>query len=262
MKITHQPRKRFGQNFLVDPYYIEKIIAHLQPQIDDNLIEIGPGTAALTRPLLAEVKALTVIEIDRDLIAQLQRLRSEYPHLVIIAADALQFDFLSLATRGKGLRIVGNLPYNITTPLLFHLAHAKEKLIDMHFMLQKEVVERIIAPPGDKTYGRLSVMMQYHFKTQWLFDVPAAAFNPIPKVNSAFLRLTPHLIPPYPANDYQLFSDIVRAAFNLRRKIISNSLKAYVNAEQLQTLGIDPHQRPEQLSIADFVKIANYACNN
>jgi 16S rRNA (adenine1518-N6/adenine1519-N6)-dimethyltransferase len=253
----HQPRKRFGQNFLVDPHYSQQIIAHLHPRPDDNLVEIGPGTGALTRPLLSSVAALTIIEIDRDLITDLQSLKTHYPQLQIITADALRFDFLSLVTAGKKLRIIGNLPYNITTPFLFHLIKTKDQIIDMHFMLQKEVVDRITASPGGKSYGRLSVMMQYHFNTQWLFDVPARAFNPVPKVNSAFLRLTPHPELPYPVDDYSLFSDIVRSAFSLRRKIISNSLKAFVNAEQLHTLGIDPHLRPEQLSVADFVRIAN-----
>ena len=249
----HAPRKRFGQHFLVDRHYLERIVAALDPQPDDNVVEIGPGLGALTGPLLDRVKRLTVIEIDRDLAAHLA---ATYPaeRLMLRTADALEFDYGSL---GTDLRVVGNLPYNISSPLLFHLAQYDATLRDVTVMLQKEVVERMAAAPATPEYGRLSVMLQVRFRIDRLLTVPPGAFRPAPKVESAVVRLTPlHDARPHLA-DETLFARIVAAAFGQRRKTLRNALKTLAGEADLERAGIAPGLRGETLSVADFVRLAN-----
>ncbi|MBT9613822.1 MAG: 16S rRNA (adenine(1518)-N(6)/adenine(1519)-N(6))-dimethyltransferase RsmA [Burkholderiales bacterium] len=250
----HHAKKRFGQNFLRDAHFVRACIEAIRPQASDTLVEIGPGLGALTRPLLAQLPHLHVVEIDRDLIA---KLHAEFPpaQMTIHEGDALKFDFSKI---GDKLRIVGNLPYNISTPLLFHLADFAERIIDMHFMLQKEVVERMVAAPSSSDYGRLSVMLQYRFDMVHLFDVPGAAFQPAPKVTSSFVGMRPLHPLPYPARDLAMFAKIVSAAFSTRRKTLRNALKTHLTDHDFATLGIDPILRAENLAVADFVRIANY----
>lgn len=249
----HTPRKRFGQHFLVDRHYIERIVASLEPKPGDHLVEIGPGLGALTRPLLERVEHLTVIEIDRDLAA---KLASEFAsdRLSVKVADALEFDFASL---GSDLRIVGNLPYYISSPLLFHLAQFDAHLRDIMVMLQKEVVDRMVATPATPDYGRLSVMLQVRFRIERLFNVPPGAFRPAPKVESAVVRLTPLHDQRPRLGDERLFGEIVAAAFGQRRKTLRNALKALATEADLESAGIDPGARGETLSIAEFVQLAN-----
>jgi len=251
--IVHRPRRRFGQNFLVDRSCVARIVQALDPRPEDLVVEIGPGRGAVTAPLLERVKVLHVVEIDRDLCA---RLSVQYPRdrLVVHQGDALRFDF---GTLGTGLRLVGNLPYNISSPLLFHIARFAPSVRDCHFMLQREVVDRMAAAPGSRSYGRLSVMLQYRFRVEKLFNVPAGAFRPTPKVDSAFVRLAPHASLPVAARDEAQLGELVAAAFSQRRKTVRNALAAYANADQLSELGIDPRLRPEDLSLADFVRLAN-----
>lgn len=248
------PRKRFGQNFLRDKDITAKIIAAISPKKNDQIIEIGPGLGALTTQLLPIVSEMSAVEIDRDLIPKLQASCKDLGILNIYQEDALKFDFCKLGTT---LRIVGNLPYNISTPLIFHLLDQIECVLDMHFMLQKEVVERLNALPGTKDYGRLSVMVQYFCEVTQLFTVKPQAFYPVPKVTSAVVRLIPHIKIPTPARDIKTLEKIVKQAFSQRRKIIQNSLKTIISAEQLSELNIDPKSRPEQLSVEDFVRISN-----
>ena len=249
----HPPRKRFGQHFLVDRHAIERIVAALDPKADDNLVEIGPGLGALTGPLLERVKHLTVIEIDRDLAAQLA---TTYPaeRLTLHTADALGFDYRSL---GPDLRVVGNLPYNISSPLLFHLAQYDAVVRDITVMLQKEVVERMAAAPATPEYGRLSVMLQVRFRVERLFRVPAGAFRPAPKVDSAVVRLAPLQAARPELADDALFARIVAAAFGQRRKTLRNALKTLADEAALERAGIAPGARGETLSVADFVRLAN-----
>lgn len=250
----HIPRKRFGQHFLRDADIIAAIVHAIRPQMGDNMVEIGPGLGALTRPLLAHLAHLHVVELDRDIIARLAR--EHAPQRVSIhAGDALAFDFARL---GEKLRIVGNLPYNISTPLLFHLAEFAPHIADMHFMLQKEVVERMTASPGTGDFGRLTVMLQYRFDMEALFDVPPDAFDPPPKVNSAIVRMLPR--PPYAmtAADIGLLEKVVASAFGQRRKTLRNTLGGMLSAAEFEQLAIDPGRRAETLAVADFVRIANY----
>jgi len=249
----HIPRKRFGQNFLVSRDIIGDIVAAIAPQPDDRMVEIGPGLGALTAPLLEKLDHLHVIEIDRDLIA---RLRGRFPstRLTLHEGDALMFDFGSL---GHGLRIVGNLPYNISTPLLFHLAEFSGCVRDMHFMLQKEVVDRMVASPGGRDYGRLSVMLQYRFDMERLFLVPPDAFDPAPKVESAIVRLSPKPPELRMAHDEARLAQIVMAAFGQRRKMLRNNLRNLFSEAQLQALGIAPTARAEELAVDDYVRLAN-----
>jgi 16S rRNA (adenine1518-N6/adenine1519-N6)-dimethyltransferase len=249
----HVARKRFGQNFLVDRHYIDRIVAAVDPRLDDNLVEIGPGLGALTVPLLERLEHLTVIEIDRDLAAGLV---AQYPpaRLTLHNADALEFDFSSL---GQDLRVVGNLPYYISSPLLFHLAGHDANLRDVTVMLQKEVVERMVAAPATPAYGRLSVMLQVRFRIERLFIVPSGAFRPAPRVDSAVVRLTPlHAERPRLA-DAVLFARIVTAAFGQRRKTLRNALKTIASEEQLERAGVAPGARGETLAVADFVRLTN-----
>jgi 16S rRNA (adenine1518-N6/adenine1519-N6)-dimethyltransferase len=255
--MEHRPRKRFGQNFLHDTHIIHKIVQAIHPQAGEQVVEIGPGLGALTQALLTSAAKLDVIEIDRDLVAGLQTLAHSYPQLNVHHADALQFNFQDLATSEDQLRVVGNLPYNISTPLLFHLLSQIQLIKDMHFMLQKEVVERMAASPGSQAYGRLSVMVQYYCQVHYLFTVKPGAFYPAPKVDSAIVRLIPYHKLPHVAQDYAYFSDLVLHAFNQRRKTLHNSLKKLVCVQQIKLSGIDPDSRPERLSVADFVNLSN-----
>lgn len=249
----HAPRRRFGQNFLVDAHYIERIVEAVAPHPGDNLVEIGPGLAALTGRLIARAGHLSAIEIDRDLAA---RLRAQFAPdaLTLHEADALDFDF---ATLGAGLRVVGNLPYNISSPLLFRLAAFEPSLRDVHVMLQKEVVARMTAAPDTPDYGRLTVMLQVRFAVSRLFTVPAGAFRPAPKVESAVARLVPLGDAAPRLTDPRLFARIVAAAFGQRRKTLRNALSAITHAEALERAGIDPRARGETLSVAAFVTLAN-----
>jgi 16S rRNA (adenine1518-N6/adenine1519-N6)-dimethyltransferase len=253
---THQghiARRRFGQNFLADPHYIERIVAAIAPEPRDRIVEIGPGLAALTRGLIERAGRIHAIEIDRDLAA---RLAADFPpdSLQLHVADALAFDFAAL---GPDLRVVGNLPYNISSPMLFHLAQYAESLRDVHVMLQKEVVARMIAAPATKDYGRLSVMLQVRFRMNRLFIVPPGAFRPPPKVDSAIVRLTPLGDAAPVIADPALFARIVAAAFGQRRKTLRNALAAVAGDAALVAAGIDPGARGETLAVADFVRLAN-----
>jgi len=252
----HIPRKRFGQHFLHDAHIIHKIVAAIDPQTDDNLVEIGPGLGALTHALLPHVSKLNAIEIDRDIIPKLQASAAHFGDLSIHEQDALTFSLATLANH-QALRVVGNLPYNISTPLIFHLLEQLNCIKDMHFMLQKEVVDRLAAHPGNKVYGRLSVMVQYHCQVKKLFTVSPGAFTPPPQVDSAVVRLIPYPSPPHVANDLQTLRKIVGTAFGQRRKTLRKSLSGLVSATQWIELNIDPQLRPEQLGVADFVAISN-----
>ena len=253
----HIARKRFGQNFLVDQQVIADVVNAVAPARADCVVEIGPGLGALTDPLLQRLDHLHVVEIDRDIIARL-RPRYSPDRLTIHSGDALDFDFSSLVDGpGQRLHVVGNLPYNISTPLLFHLAEFAECVYDMHFMLQKEVVERLVAEPGCSDFGRLSVMLQYRFVIDWLLDVPPECFTPAPKVDSAVVRLIPRPADELAAKDEVRFAAVVAAAFAQRRKMLRNNLKGMVDDEGFAALGIAPTARAEQLSVADYIRIAN-----
>ena len=247
-----RPRKRFGQNFLHDRQVIERIVAAIDPQPEDFVLEIGPGRGALTRRLFSACK-LTVVEIDRDLAGEL-RADEELAGLEIIESDVLEIDLSALGTK---LRLVGNLPYNVSTPIIFWALGQLETIRDMHFMLQKEVVDRMAAPPGGKDYGRLSVMVQYCCRVTPLFRVPPGAFFPAPRVQSAVFRLTPLADRVAVATDEVHFAKVVRYAFQQRRKTVANALKRLVAPATLEAAGVDPRSRAEQLSVADFVAIAN-----
>ena len=261
----HTARKRFGQNFLVSPGMIKKIIDAVAARPDDTVVEIGPGLGALTEPLLERLPHLHVVEIDRDLIARLHQ-RHAPEHLTIHQGDALIFDFGSLKGEGR-LKIVGNLPYNISSPLLFHLAAYADKVCDMHFMLQKEVVDRMVATAGESDYGRLSVMLQYRFHMERLFIVPPGSFNPPPKVDSAVVRLIPIASPQVGAgetalagtiaNDYAVFANLVARAFSQRRKMLRNTLRELCSEDDLLAAGIAPTARAEEIPVAAYVRLAN-----
>lgn len=252
----HKPRKRFGQNFLQNDAIIQNIIRHIHPKKNDHLVEIGPGLGALTFPILSEIKKMDVVEIDRDLIPGLQMHCPTECELSIHEADALKFSFSSLKTDDRKLRIIGNLPYNISTPILFHLLKERDVIEDMHFMLQLELVERACAEPGSRTYGRLSVMLQVFCETTILMHVPPSAFFPEPKVDSAIIRLTPHRVDPYPDVNIARLEALVGAAFNQRRKSLSNSIKNFLSLDEIRSIGIDPQLRAEQISVRDFVRLS------
>ena len=248
-------RKRFGQNFLHDESIINSIVEAISPEEGQHLVEIGPGRGALTEPLLQRCSKLDVIELDRDLVPLLRRQFSDYKQLQIHEADALRYDYSQLITEQKPLRIIGNLPYNITTPLLFHLLSFADAINDMCFMLQKEVVERICAQPGTKQYGRLSIMIQYQCHTDMLFVVPPEAFDPVPKVESAIIYLQPRKQPLGGDVDIRVLSQIVTQAFSQRRKTIANTLKKLISPEIFLAADIDPTQRPETISVDAFVRL-------
>ena len=252
--MKHVARRRFGQNFLVDQGIVAAIVTAIDPRPGETVVEIGPGLGALTAPLLSRVRPLHVVEIDRDLVARLRK-RYSAGELVVHEGDALNFDFASL---GGDLRLVGNLPYNISTPLLFHLAAYAERVRDMHFMLQKEVVERMVAAPGDSEFGRLSVMLQYRFHLEWLLDVPPESFDPAPKVDSAVVRLIPRPESECRVGDLALFERVVATAFSQRRKMLRNTLKGLLNDASFAVLGINPTRRAEDLSVSDYLRIADH----
>lgn len=251
--MTHVPRKRYGQHFLHDRGVIDKIVAAVGPHRDDAIVEIGPGTGALTGPLLEHATRLEAIEIDRDLAASLA---AAHPRLVLHRGDVLRFDFAQLPER---LRVVGNLPYNVSTPVLFRLVEVAERLRDAHLMLQKEVVDRMVAAPSTAAYGRLSVMLQYRFEMRRLFDVKPGAFRPPPKVDSAVVRLVPRPAAALAARDREALARVVTAAFTKRRKTLRNALAGVVDEAGWRALGIDHGLRPENLAVADYVAIANAA---
>ena len=259
--LGHTARKRFGQNFLHDDYVIGQIVSAINPQHEQNLVEIGPGLGALTDPVCDEVEALTVIELDRDLAKRLREHPFNGDKLTVIEQDAMTMDFTELAktipVKDKGLRVFGNLPYNISTPLMFHLFSHAACVDDMHFMLQKEVVNRLAAGHGSKSYGRLSVMAQYYCKVMPVLNVPPGAFKPPPKVDSAVVRLIPHKTPPVDVVSVATLERVCAQAFNQRRKTIRNSLKESLTEAQISALGINPTIRAEVLSLQDFATIAN-----
>jgi len=250
----HTPRKRFGQNFLIDDGIIHAIVNAIHPQAGETLVEIGPGLGALTRPLLERLPHLHAVELDRDIVARLQKI---WPaeRLSIHAGDALKFDFGQL---GNDLRIVGNLPYNISSPLLFRLMEFAAYIRDMHFMLQKEVVERMVAAPSTHDYGRLSIMLQRRFHLAWLLDVPPTAFDPPPKVDSAVVRLIPKTPAEITVVDEALFARVVAAAFSQRRKTLRNTLASLLKSDDFARLEIDAGLRAENLAVGDYEKITHY----
>ena len=296
--MKHIAKKRFGQNFLTDQSIIASLVDAINPLQNQLLVEIGPGLGALTKPLLQKIKQLHVVEIDRDIVAWMQTEYAKPAYakneLIIHNVDALKFDFSSLTKvssslmvdarqQGRGdeivhkvqqgtesaanvadapkmqkLRVTGNLPYNISTPILFHLLDNLPNIIDMHFMLQKEVVERMVAAPSTPAYGRLSVMLQYYLQMDYLFTVPPKAFEPAPKVESAFVRCVPHAFLPFIANNVPLFAKVVLAAFSQRRKTIRNTLKDFLSDEDFSQLNISSQLRAENLSVQNFVEISNY----
>lgn len=252
--MKHIPKKRFGQNFLTDQSIIQALVNAISPKPENLMVEIGPGLGALTQPLIKQLQHLHVVEIDRDIISWMQ---SFYPaeKITIHNSDALKFDFKSI---GERIRVVGNLPYNISSPILFHLLDNVQTIIDMHFMLQKEVVERMVAAPSTPAYGRLSVMLQYKLHMEYLFTVPPEAFDPPPKVESAFVRCVPHASLPFTAVDEKLFARVVLNAFGQRRKTLRNTLKGMLDDNGFIQLDINPQLRAENLSVEKFVTIANY----
>ncbi|HEY3700020.1 MAG TPA: 16S rRNA (adenine(1518)-N(6)/adenine(1519)-N(6))-dimethyltransferase RsmA [Spongiibacteraceae bacterium] len=254
--MEHRARKRFGQNFLRDQNIIQRIVRAIHPRATETLLEIGPGLGALTSELLETDCELLALELDRDLVAMLTQKFGDNTRFHLQQGDALKLDLSSLAIDTK-LRIVGNLPYNISTPLIFHLLRQSRHIVDMHFMLQKEVVQRLAAAPGNKEYGRLGIMTQYFCRIEPLLDVPPSAFSPQPKVQSAVVRLTPYAALPHPAKSVETLQQIVRTAFNQRRKTLRNALQTLLSAEQITACGIDPGVRPETLSLTDYVALAD-----
>lgn len=256
--MSHKAKKHLGQNFLTDDKIIDRIVRVIKVQPDDRLVEIGPGQGALTSKLMTKPCKLTCVEFDPELVEMLIR---AYPNLEVLYKDALAFDFAEFAGNHQ-IRVVGNLPYYISTPILFHLIEQKQCIQDMVFMLQKEVVDRICAEPGSKKYGRLSVMVQYACKTQHLFDVPAEAFDPKPKVQSAVVMLSPHKTSIFKQVPLSLLNEVVSCAFSLRRKTLRNALKPLFTEESLKALDIDLGARPETLSVATFVELAALLADN
>lgn len=252
----HQAKKRFGQNFLHDPQVIARIIRAIHPQPGQTVVEIGPGLGALTVPLLEKLGQLQVVEIDRDVIPRLREICDHAPGLSITQGDALDLDYHQFVTGGQRLRLVGNLPYNISTPLLFHLLTQSDAVIDMHFMLQKEVVDRMCASAGDDAYGRLSVALAARCEVAHLFNVGPGAFSPPPKVDSAIVRLKPRP-PAFAIDDLLVFDRVVAQAFSQRRKTLSNALKGLCSAELMRSVDIDPGLRAERLHARDFARLAN-----
>ncbi len=262
MTTTHSPRKRFGQNFLIDKLLILELIDIINPQANEHLVEIGPGQGALTTALIASKAQVDAIEIDRDLVAQLQQQYEKYSNFKLFATDILKFNLSSLFTGNSKpknkLRLIGNLPYNISTPLLFKLFEEINVIHDMYFMLQREVALRLTAHPNTKDYGRMSIMAQYHCQMQVVLDVPPSAFEPAPKVDSCVVHFVPHAKPIVEATDRQVLKTVVTAAFNQRRKTIGNALKNIITAQELTALAIAPGLRAENLTIQQYATIANY----
>lgn len=253
--MPHRARKRFGQNFLVDDRVAEQIIAAIAPAAGQRILEIGPGQAALTTRLAESGAELHLLEIDRDLAASLARQFRGAGNVHVHQGDALQVDLASLLPDGL-FRVVGNLPYNISTPLIFHLLEWQDRIVDMHFLLQQEVVARMAASPGGKARGKLSVMCQYHCSVAPMFNVPPEAFRPVPAVQSTFVRLRPHAAPPVRVGELDRFERLVTRAFSMRRKTLKNSLRGMLDAAEIGAAGVDPGLRPEQLDLADFAALA------
>lgn len=259
--MKHHARKRFGQNFLHDQQVIDRIIASIAPQPNDLLLEIGPGRAALTQPLIASGAELHVLEIDRDLVTRLEQKFAHIDSLTIHSGDALQVDFAAMMGN-RPFRLIGNLPYNISTPLIFHLLRWHTLVTDMHFMLQKEVVQRMASGPGSKAYGRLSVMTQFRCTVTPLFDVQAESFTPVPRVSSSIVRLQPLRQPPFEVGSDNNLEQVVAAAFSQRRKTLRNSLSGLFSSAQILAAGIDPGQRAEQLDLSQFAALARTLPND
>ncbi|HDS0929020.1 16S rRNA (adenine(1518)-N(6)/adenine(1519)-N(6))-dimethyltransferase RsmA [Pseudomonas putida] len=253
----HRARKRFGQNFLHDAGIIDRILRAINAKAGEHLLEIGPGQGALTEGLLGSGAQLDVVELDKDLVPILQHKFADRSNFRLHQGDALKFDFNQLGVPPRSLKVVGNLPYNISTPLIFHLLSHAGLIRDMHFMLQKEVVERMAAGPGGGDWGRLSIMVQYHCRVEHLFNVGPGAFNPPPKVDSAIVRLVPHEVLPFPAQDHLLLERVVREAFNQRRKTLRNTMKGLLDSAAIEAAGVDGSLRPEQLDLAAFVRLAD-----
>jgi len=259
--LGHQAKKRFGQNFLHNDAVISDIVDAINPEPGENLVEIGPGLGALTEPVVERAEKLSVIELDRDLAHRLRHHPFLAPHLTIYETDALNFNFGELAEQ-QPLRIFGNLPYNISTPLIFHLLTFKDQVQDMHFMLQKEVVERMASGPDCKAYGRLSIMTQYQCQVIPVMEIGPEAFKPAPKVDSAIVRLVPHQHISNPVKDINALNTVCLAAFNQRRKTIRNSFKKLLTVEQLESVGIDANLRPENLTLDNYITLANFIVEN
>jgi 16S rRNA (adenine1518-N6/adenine1519-N6)-dimethyltransferase len=259
--LGHMARKRFGQNFLTDQSVISRIVGAIAPDNDHVMVEIGPGLGALTEPVADMIDSLTVVELDRDLVERLKKHPILKDKLVVHQGDALQFDFSSLQVPGKKMKVFGNLPYNISTPLMFHLFEFAEIIETMHFMLQKEVVLRLSASPGCKAYGRLTVMAQYHCQVVPVLEVPPHSFTPAPKVDSAVVRLLPFSEKPFPCKDVTVLRHLCTTAFNMRRKTLRNNLKLLITDEEFESLNIDSSLRPEQISVEQYVALANLACD-
>ena len=256
--LGHRARKRFGQNFLHDSFVIESIVDAINPREGEALVEIGPGLAALTEPVCERISHLTVVELDRDLADRLEQHPFLQQKLTVHRGDALKTDFRQFAPAAQRLRVFGNLPYNISTPIIFHLLEQLDVIADMHFMLQKEVVDHLAAEPGTKAYGRLTVSVQQACAVEPVLLVPPGAFTPPPKVESAVVRLSPYQQPPHPVHCRKTLQKLCLVAFNQRRKTIRNNLKDIIGSEQLESLGIDPGARPETLTIADYCRLANW----
>ena len=253
-------KKHLGQNFLHEQSIIEKIVQAVNPKPGDRLVEIGPGQGAITFPLLDRHGELTVIEFDRDLIAPLTEAARSHGDLTVVHRDVLKVDFGALADGGR-IRLVGNLPYNLSSPILFHALDHAAAIRDMHFMLQKEVVDRMAAPPGSKVYGRLSVMLQAYCSVTPLFSVPPGAFRPPPKVDSAVVRLVPRAPEDIGVDDQARFAAVVRAAFGQRRKTLRNALSGVADAAAIEAAGLDPGDRAERIPVEGFVRLANLPCD-
>ena len=260
--LGHQAKKRFGQNFLHNESVISDIVDAINPEKDENLVEIGPGLGALTEPVIERAGKISVVELDRDLAHRLRHHPFIAKDLTIYETDALSFNFATLVNKDKPLRIFGNLPYNISTPLIFHLLTFKDSVKDMHFMLQKEVVDRMAAGPHSKTYGRLSIMTQYQCQVIPVMEIGPEAFKPAPKVDSAIVRLIPHAHIDNPVKDIAALNMVCLTAFNQRRKTIRNSFKKIISEVQLSKLAIDPNLRPENLSLDEYIKLANFIVDN
>ncbi|MBT1443631.1 16S rRNA (adenine(1518)-N(6)/adenine(1519)-N(6))-dimethyltransferase RsmA [Shewanella sp. JM162201] len=256
--LGHTARKRFGQNFLTDGNIINRIVGAIAPDNDHVMVEIGPGLAALTEPVAQSIDNLTVIELDRDLAERLKVHPTLKNKLTIHQGDALKFDFSQLVVPDRKLKVFGNLPYNISTPLMFHLFEFAEHIENMHFMLQKEVVLRLSASPGTKAYGKLTVMAQYYCQVVPVLEVPPGCFTPPPKVDSAVVRLVPYAVKPWPCKDVELLRTVCNTAFNMRRKTLRNNLKPMLSDADFELLGIDPGLRPEDISVQQYVAMANY----
>ncbi|QYJ74588.1 16S rRNA (adenine(1518)-N(6)/adenine(1519)-N(6))-dimethyltransferase RsmA [Shewanella sp. FJAT-52076] len=258
--LGHTARKRFGQNFLTDGNIINRIVGAISPDDEHVMVEIGPGLAALTEPVAMGIKNLTVIELDRDLAERLKVHPTLKDKLTIHQGDAMKFDFSQLVESERKLKVFGNLPYNISTPLMFHLFEFAEHIENMHFMLQKEVVLRLSASPGTKAYGKLTVMAQYYCQVVPVLEVPPGCFTPPPKVDSAVVRLVPYAEKPWPCHDVEMLRKVCNTAFNMRRKTLRNNLKPLLQDADFDVLGIDAGLRPEDISVAQYVAMANYLC--